>query len=187
MDNTVNVGRFCGRIIPWSSDLFCGCVILWSPVTGFFGWIIPWSSDRFLWVHHTVVASHRFCGWIIPWSSDGFCGCVILCSPLIEFCGWIIPCSSDRFCGCIILWSPVTGFVDGSYLCRLDYDITEVSAEDFTCLGEGGFLGFRKVENSPTRLHGAITQNTMIKEKFNSLKHPNICMHFSVLLCFEGK
>ena len=34
-----------------------------------------------------------------------------------KFCGWII-------------------------LCRLDYDITEVSAEGFACLGEGGFLVF---------------------------------------------
>jgi hypothetical protein len=62
------------------------------------------------------------------------------------------------------VWSPVTGFVDGSYFRRLDYDITEGSAEDFTYLGEGGFLVFRNVGNLPTKLHGVITQKTMIKE-----------------------
>ena len=62
------------------------------------------------------------------------------------------------------MWSPVTGFVDGSYLCRLDYDIAEVAAEDLTCLGEGGFLVFQNVENLPTRLHGVITQKTLTKD-----------------------
>ena len=57
----------------------------------------------------------------------------------------------------------VTGLVDGSYFCRLDYDITKVSAEDFTCLGEGGFLVFRNVENLLPRLHAVTTQKTIIK------------------------
>ena len=37
-------------VLLWSSDGFCRCIILWSPVTGFVD-----RSYRVLWMDHTVI------------------------------------------------------------------------------------------------------------------------------------
>jgi hypothetical protein len=67
---------FCECIIPRSSDGFCGCIILWSPVMGFVdgsyrdhltGFVYASYCGRLsqdTWMDHTVNVG-RFCGWII--------------------------------------------------------------------------------------------------------------------------
>jgi hypothetical protein len=59
--------RLCEWIIPRSSDGFCGCIVLWSPVTGFVdgsyrdhlaGFVAASYCGRqsqVLWVDHTVI------------------------------------------------------------------------------------------------------------------------------------